>query len=409
MIPLLSQQIKAKDKLWKWKCGALFMKPGTCKTRIAIELVNRIPDVDLIVWIGPKSSIFPKKKNITSIIDEINKWGNFHCENVIYIGVETISLSDSKYLNLYNAVKNSKKSFIVVDESLKIKNIDTKRTQRVIKLGTLTEYKLILNGTPFSKNLEDIYPQMYFLSPKILNMTALDFKNTFIKYTTITYTSKYYNKSHTEERITGYANIDYLYSLIHHYIYECDLQLNISQLWNVYHYRIDKESKDFYNELKERYLNSEMMKIKNNNIFLEMTQKMQHSYSCTKNKLEILDEHFNKYPQKEHIIFCKYIDSRNLCEKYYPKATVLSYQSESFSLNLQHLPYTIFFDKTWDYAVREQGSNRNFRTGALKDISYWDLTGDVGLENLIDSCIAKKINMLEYLKKISADNLKTIL
>lgn len=44
------------------------------------------------------------------------------------------------------------KTFIVCDESLKIKNWDAKRTKRIVQLGSYTEYKLILNGTPLSRN-----------------------------------------------------------------------------------------------------------------------------------------------------------------------------------------------------------------------------------------------------------------
>jgi hypothetical protein len=35
------------------KVGALFMKPGTAKTRPTIEMVNAVEGVDLVVWVGP--------------------------------------------------------------------------------------------------------------------------------------------------------------------------------------------------------------------------------------------------------------------------------------------------------------------------------------------------------------------
>jgi len=137
-----------------------------------------------------------------------------------------------------------------------------------------------------------------------------------------------------------------------------------------------------------------------------MTQKMQHVYSCTESKFEVLDEHFKEYPQEKHIIYCKYIASHEACRNRFPKATVLSYQKESLSLNLQHLPFTIFFDKNWDYALRHQGSRRNYRAGQELDCRYWDLTGDVGLENLIDSNIEKKTGQAEYFKGITKQQLK---
>ena len=275
-------------------------------------------------------------------------------------------------------------------------------------LGEMVENKLILNGTPITRNLLDLWSQMEFLSPKILNMPLSEFKNTFCEYTRIT-KSFGGHKQYTREFITGYENIDYLYSLIRHYVYECDLKLEVKQFWNDIQYTIDDEAKREYYFLKEKYLDNEKLLYMNNNIFLEMTQKMQHSYSCTPGKFEAIEKHFENYPEGQHIIYCKYIDSQEACRKYFKKATILSYQKESLSLNLQHLPYTIFFDKNWDYALRHQGSRRNYRSGQEYDCRYWDLTGDVGLESLIDENINKKTSQAEYFKGITKTELEAAL
>ena len=52
----------------------------------------------------------------------------------------------------------------------------------------------------------------------------------------------------------------------------------------------------------------------------------------------------------------------------------------------------------WDLALRTQSSRRTYRTGQEYDCSYWDLTGNVGLEGLIDKCIHNKVSMVEYFK-----------
>jgi hypothetical protein len=161
--------------------------------------------------------------------------------------------------------------------------------------------------------------------------------------------------------------------------------------------------------LKEKYLDNEMLQWKNNNIFLELTQKMQHSYCCTEDKFDKVDNIFKSIEQEKSIIFCKYVASREACEKYFPKATVLSYQKEAMSLNLQHLRYTIYFDKIWDYALRAHSLNRSYRTGQEYDCRYFDLTGNVGLESLIDKNIEKKIGMTEYFKGKTKEQLKQIL
>lgn len=407
MIDLLPQQKEAKTKLLPYKVGALFMAAGAAKTRVAVELVNDVPDVDLVVWVGPYRTIFPKP-GIRSIKDEIGKWGGFQCSNIVYMGIETIQASDRQYLQLYNRIAATEKPFIIVDESITIKNIAAKRTQRLLELGKMAEHKVILNGTPVTRNLLDLWSQMEFLSPKIMRMRMAEFKNTFCKYTRVT-KSFGGHKKYTKEFITGYENIDYLYSLIRHYVYECDLKLNIKQLYNEYQYQVDQESKEKYTRLKEKYLDNEVLMWKNNNIFLEMTQKMQHAYCVTESKFKVLDKHFEEYPEDKHIIFCKYVVSREECAARYPKSLVLSYQSDSRGLNLQERPYTVYFDKIWDWGLRHQSGRRNYRTGNEYDCRYWDLTGNVGLESLIDKNIEKKTSQIDYFRKVSKKELDAAL
>lgn len=395
MKSLLSNQSEAKNHLTGWKVGALFMESGTGKTRVAVELVNGSP-CDGVIWIGPL-------RTLDNTRDEVEKWGGFR-QFTYYFGVESIQSSDRIYLSVLDVISSFTRPFVVVDESLKIKNVEAKRTKRLLNIGRMVEYKLILNGTPLSRNLLDLWSQMEFLSPLILNMTYRQFKNTFCEYTTITKRVGY--QSYTKEYITGMANIDYLYSLVRHYVYKCDLSLSISQCYHDLCYEIDEDSKREYKRLKELYLDDEMLEWKKNNIFLEMTQMMQHAYCCTESKFDMLDELFSKIRQDDTIIFCKYIDSRRQCEARYPKACVLSYQKEAFGLNLQQYHHTVYFDKVWDYALRVQSGRRTFRTGQMHDCEYWDLTGDVGLEKMIDKNIHKKMSMTEYFKSKTKEDLK---
>lgn len=403
---LLPKQKEALSKHLSNKVGALFMKMGTGKTRVALELINAVPDVDLVVWIGPLRSIHPIDENILSIKDEVSKWGGFNAKEVVYMGVETISQSDRQYLQLYKKIATSWRCFIVVDESIKIKNIDAKRTKRLLELSKMVEYKLILNGEPITKDLLDIWPQFEFLDPEILNMPYAQFKDTFCKYTTITKRFGGY-KQYTKEFITGYENIDYLYSLIGEYVYECDLELNVEQIFETAHYKLNSEEKEIYEYFKTKYLDNEMLMMLNNNIFLEMTQKMQHGYCCSEEKFEIVEDWIKD--ESKTIIFCKYVISQEECKKRFPKATVLNYKTGSMSLNLQDKPYTVYFDQTFDWGDVVQSQHRNYRTGQENDCRYLRLIGDVGLENLIYENNRKKLGMSEYLKKISREQLKEIL
>lgn len=402
----LSQQSKALAHLLEWRVGALFMEAGTGKTRVAVELVNAAADADFVLYVAPLRTIRPKD-GIGSVADEVAKWGGFRAP-CHFVGIESIQASDRIYLEARAKVEAAQRPYVVVDESLKIKNAEAKRTKRLIDIGTMARYKLILNGTPLTRNLLDLWPQMEFLSPKILGMSLAEFKNTFCEYTKVT---KFFGgrRGYTKEFITGYENIDYLYSLIRHYVYECDLSLNITQNYHELRYVLGEDERREYERLKAKYLDDEVLMWKNNNIFLEMTQKMQHTYCCTAGKFEALDGLFKDVPEAESLIFCKYVASREECARRYPKAQVLSYQKEAFGLNLQRYRHTVYFDKTWDYALRVQSGRRTFRTGQEYDCQYYDLTGDVKLEGLIDRNIERKISMTEYLKRVTKEELEASL
>ena len=392
-------QSEAKRHLEEWKVGALFMEAGTGKTKVAVDIVNASP-CDFVLWIGPLQTI--RTGNVTN---EVARQGGFNMP-CSFVGVESIGGSDRIYLNTVEDLKSYEKPFVVVDESLKIKNAEAKRTKRLLEIGKIVEYKLILNGTPLSRNLLDLWSQMEFLSPLILNMSLAQFKNTFCEWTRVTKSNGW--RTYSKEYVTGYENVDYLYSLIRHYVFKADLKLGISQHYRSKAYYIDEDSREEYARIKEIFLEDEMLEWRNNNIFLEMTQKMQHAYCCTGDKIDqvksILAE--EEVDPSKTIIFCKFIKSRELCERLFPECLVLSYQKDSLGLNLQEYNVTIYFDKVWDFALRTQSTRRTFRTGQDRDCLYYDLTGDVGLERLIDRNIGKKVTMSEYFKKATKEQLK---
>ena len=394
MIPLLDNQAKATNKLQQLKVGALFMEPGTGKTRTAYELVRSVPDCDYVLWLTP----FKTKENLE---DELTKWG---ATGIRIEGIESLSNSSRLMLDLYSELEFAKRPFIVVDESLKIKNWGAKRTQRIIELGKLAQFKLILNGTPLSRNILDLWAQMEFLSPRILNMGQAEFKNTFCEWTKVS--KRIGNNVITKEWINKYHNVDYLYSLIRHYVYECDLELDIRQQYIVLPFEIEKDIKEQYNLLKAKYLDNEHLAFIRQNIFLELTQKMQHLYCCAQDKFKRLDEVLKANNHEDVIVYTKYVASREKIQCRYPNLTVLSYGKHAFGLNLQHKSVTVYFDKTWDFAQREQTERRTYRTGQEKDCIYYDLTGDVGLESMIDKNVANKENLLDYFKKVSVAQLK---
>lgn len=384
---LSKHQIEAIKKLQKYKVGALFMEPGTGKTRTAIELVNS-SDADYLLFMTPC-------RNINNIHDEIEKWGCNIDYNVY--GIESLSNSDRIYLELTNLIKEHNNVFLIVDESLKIKNFSAVRTKRINKLGKLSDYRLILNGTPLSKNIIDVYAQMNFLSPKILKMDYNAFVDRYIEYVTYDIKGK---KSLT--KINDFKNLENLYSLISPFVYDSKLSITPNKQYINANYLI-YENLMSYRRIKDKYIDNIM---DDPNIFMAMTTKMQQSYCIESSKFALVD----KYVNDKTIIFCKFIKSRNALTKRYPQAKILTYGKGSLGLNLQDYNQIIFFDKTFDYAQREQAERRIYRMGQNYDCKFISLTGSVGLESFIERNISRKNGLLDAFKNaVINDKTKVIL
>lgn len=382
-------QLSAIEKLQRYRVGALFMEPGTGKTRTALELVKST-DADLVVWLTPC-------RTMDNLTREILKWGGH--PNIYVVGIETISMSTRKYLDVRELVAGAERAFVLVDESLKIKNWEALRTRRILSLGELATYRLILNGTPLSRNILDLWAQMEFLSPKILSMSLPQFKNTYCEWVRKT---KYVGgRSIQQEWITKHHNVDHLYSKIGHYVYECDLDLTSRRQYIELEYTVDYEARDRYKELKEYWLSKDTMDAAGNNVFLSMVQTMQQCYCVTEEKFVRLSEVLKVNDPSKVLVFTKYVASREAIAERYPDLTVLSYGMHAFGLNLQDHNVTVFWDKTWDFAQREQAERRTWRTGQQTDCIYYDLTARIPLDGLIACNVQAKTDLLQYVKRAS--------
>lgn len=386
----LKNQQLAFDKLSRLKVGALFMEMGTGKTKVALDLINsKSNKIDYILWICPFSI-----KN--EIIKERDKW--YPAMKIDVVGCETIGSSDRTYLEILKKVTTSK-TFIVVDESLKIKNINAKRTRRIIEFGEYAQYKLILNGTPITKNVIDLYTQMQFLSPKILKMSFNQFKNTYCEY---------YIRGKLKGMVKKQHNIEHLISLIEPYIFDCDLDIEAKKMYYNYFYDVDTFQ---YSKLKNELLEG----IANVDFFV-LTTKLQQFYTTYKE--EVLKELLEQM-NDQVIIFVKYLDSipagankivgdmntkerKQVIDKFERgdfKELYITYGCGSYGLNLQFCRNIIFAEHCFDYSQRIQAEARIYRIGQNYDVNYYNLWCNVGLEKMIQSSLNKKSNLLNEIKK----------
>lgn len=366
------------------------MEMGTGKTKVALDLINsKSNKIDYILWICPFSI-----KN--EIIKERDKW--YPAMKIDVVGCETIGSSDRTYLEILKRVTTSK-TFIVVDESLKIKNINAKRTRRIIEFGGYAQYKLILNGTPITKNVIDLWAQMEFLSPKILKMSFNQFKNTYCEY---------YIRGRLKGMVKKQHNIEHLISLIEPYIFDCDLDIEAKKMYYNYFYDVDIFQ---YSSLK-----NELLECITNIDFFVLTTKLQQFYTTYKE--EMLKELLGQI-NDQVIIFVKYLDSipagankivgdmntkerKQVIDKFERgdfKELYITYGCGSYGLNLQFCRNIIFAEHCFDYSQRIQAEARIYRIGQNYDVNYYNLWCNVGLEKMIQSSLNKKSNLLNEIKK----------
>lgn len=392
------KQQLAFEKLSQLRVGALFMEMGTGKTKVALDLIaSKRCKIDVVLWICPYSLK-------TEIEKERIKW---HPDlDIKIIGCETIGSSDREYIKCLEVVQTNR-TFIVVDESLKIKNRNAIRTKRILRLGEYAQYRLILNGTPLTKNVLDLWPQMQFLSPKILNMSYNQFKDTYCEY---------YIRGKLKGRVKKQYNIEHLVSLIKPYIFDCELDIDAKKNYFDIEYSMSNSESEEYEKLKNEYL-SKCFDDFTSIDFFALSQLLQEHYCGAGQKKREIERTLQSINEKA-IIFVKYLKSipedalkitgnmsleqrSAAIEQFKAESNILyiTYGCGAYGLNLQFCKNVIFAEHSFDYAQREQAEARIYRIGQAEDVNYYNLWCDVGLECLIRKSLNKKSNLLDEVKK----------
>lgn len=395
---LTNQQYQAFKKFKELRVGALFMEQGTGKTRVALDLV-RETDSDLVIFFCPCST----KNNLQA---EIDKW---HIDREYYIfGYETIASSDTTYLKVLDMVQN-RKVFIVADESIFIKNESSKRYRRLMKIAECSDYRLILNGTPITKDEWDIYNQMNFLSPKIIDMDRYQFLNTFFKQ--VKYKKR--GQSAREFYKLSEVNIDYLHRLVEPYIFECSFQFDKKVKSKNIEIIASEETREKYETQKELLLNSLAI----GESCIEQFQNL--AVACFDD--ESRHKEIARHLKGQIIVLCTLLSevndiskgiacyvitgAQNLKEraeiidkfKVDDKPLLMTIGTGAYGLNLQFCNRIAFASISFDYGKIDQAKSRIRRLGQERDIEYTYFTSDLGIYNMIQENNQRKIDLKELI------------
>lgn len=236
--------------------AAIFHEQGLGKTKIALDIA--------LYWISEKEIdtvlIITKKGLVKNWQEETkmhsflhpkvlnnNRSSNFYVFNsttrLIITNFETISLEK----NRFKLFLKSRNVGIIIDESAKLKNPESKLTQDFFELSPLFIRKVIMTGTPVANRPYDIWAQIYFLDcGKSLGEDYKEFKSK----------SNLTNKlaSNSEKRLEFEKFISSIFDRIKDFsIRETKKSANISLPDKVYHdvwTMFSPEQKKMYDKLR---------------------------------------------------------------------------------------------------------------------------------------------------------------
>ena len=419
---LLPYQKEGVEKLIKLKVGALFMEQGTGKTITALEIARKrleLNKIDHVIWLCPCSA----KGNIKR---EIIK----HCPKEMLpsftiCGIETLSTSIRANVYLRNLAA-AKRCFMVVDESLMIKNPRAYRTSNIQKIAASCPYRMILNGTPISRNEADLFSQFYLLDWRILGYRSYwSFSANHMEY------DEYGN-------VVRILNTDYLTRKISPYTYQVkksDCLKLPPKKYSTYYFNLANEQSREYDRVasilmeKINEWHSETIyrlfsglqavisgkRLIFNKSFSHFDTVEMFDNPCNNPRIQAL---LDVITDDKTIIFCRYeSEITQLCSilkgsvrfdglvsahqreialaefKGEKKYLIANRNCAGYSLNLQFCHKIIFLSNDWDLGTRLQSEDRVHRIGQEKDVSVTDICAD----NTIDEQIVKCLNNKEYL------------
>lgn len=216
-------QVNALNKMGDKHAFGLFMDVGTGKSWTTIAVMGRRfcageSEHALIIskngvqvqWVAEQIPLhlhdsIPRKtmvyRNSNKVIEQVDGLLASEGLKVLAMNIESISTPTGFKAAERFLRAGEGSGAIYLDESQTIKSAGAKRTRAALRLAKLAKYRMILTGTPISKNVVDLYSQLSFLDQSILGTTR---KSDFIRDYCVTVMTPY------GEDIIGQKNVEVL-------------------------------------------------------------------------------------------------------------------------------------------------------------------------------------------------------
>ena len=465
-------QKDALGKCWNKEAFAIFAEMGTGKTKIALDnaciLYNK-GKIDRVLVIAPKGAYMTwvEQEIPTHVPDYIEKkvlaWkqstsqkykaqlkdiinGDDYKLKIMVMNVEAFSTKKgTDFARLFLIGR----SMMIVDESTTIKNPQAKRTKSILKLGQETKYRRILTGSPVTRSPMDLWSQMDFLDPEILEQSSY---YAFRTRYAIMVTSNAAGGTHTYQRIVKFQNLKQLGQLVAPHSYRILKKDCLDLPDKVYIKReieLSDEQKEAYVDMKANAM--AVLKGQSMTAVNVLTQLIRlHQITCGHMKTDAghtIDLRSNRIDELMHIldettgkviIWANYIHDiekikanialefgeKTLCTYYGatpqekrqecinnfqdPNSPVRFFigntQTGGYGITLTEASTVIYYSNNYDLEKRIQSEDRAHRIGQKNKVLYIDLVA----KGTVDDKIIKSLrNKVSIAKEISGEELST--
>jgi hypothetical protein len=258
------------------KAYGLFLEQGLGKTKVEIDTAAylwSIGEIDTLLidapngvhaqwideqlprdlpdWVPFKAAIY-KSEQTQRLKRQIEEVFDFH-EGLRIFAVHHDASATDKGVAFIRRVLDSGKVLWVIDESSrKIKTPGAKRTKNTLKLAPLADFRRILDGTPVTKGVEDLYSQLKFLSEDVFGFSSFyTFRNRYCL------TRQVRGAPTGVVEIYGYQNLDELQQRLDGWTIRLRTQDCLDLPERIYSRRpvtMTSEQRRLYTEMKEEML-----------------------------------------------------------------------------------------------------------------------------------------------------------
>ena len=428
---LFPWQEEAVKKLLPIRIGALYMEMGLGKTRTVLEMIKARVDrgkIDAVLWLCPCSV----RENLKQ---DILKHSDGALSKIAVYGIESLS-SSLRIFELLMRFVQKQRVMLVVDESNLVKNFMAIRTQRITSLSEKCPYRMILNGTPISRNEADLFAQWYILDWRVLGYRSYySFAANHIEY-----------DENIPGKIRRTLNTDYLVEKIAPYSYQISKRDAYDLPRKNYEERaccMSVVQAKHYDEVVDEMI-GQMDEMQPETVY-RMFSAAQAIISGLYVE-DVTEKHFRTRPMfmdphdnpriqtlidivrdidedEKILIFAKYSheiealasvldnslpfygklsrNQRNANLEAFRNSTrilVANKTCAGYGLNLQFCRNVIYYSNDWDWATRSQSEDRVHRIGQNREVRIIDICSGGTLDRKILRCLARKERLEDQIK-----------